>query len=84
MGDETMGQRVRMSNKDTLRLNRMYCGEPITTTVSLETTASLPVETTISYETTSSQSFPNQGTSGQAAHGIANNLLSNILSGFRR
>lgn len=28
LGDNIMGQRVRISDKDVLRLNRMYCPKP--------------------------------------------------------
>lgn len=89
LNGETMGQRLRISEKDIARANQLYCDEFIETTTTEETTATTteaPVTTTSESAptTTSKPSRPNPVPEFvQSVNNFVNNLLKNILEGFK-
>lgn len=77
LNGQTMGQRLRMSDNDIARLNRMYCNETVTTTV-------VPSTTEYPETTTKTSTRPNPvPVFVQSINSFVNNLLRNILGGFR-
>ena len=72
LNGDTMGQRLRISEKDMARVNKLYCDEPETTT------------TTEAPPTTEKPRRPNPVPEFvQSINNFVNNLLRNILGGFR-
>lgn len=88
LNGETMGQRLRISDKDIARANRLYCDEPIETT-----TTEAPTTTTETPTTTTTESVPTTTSSPvrpnpvpefvQSINDFVNNLLKNILGSFK-
>lgn len=82
--NETMGQRVRISEKDISRLNRRYCGEStaIPTTVTLSTT-----DSTTELPTTTTRrppiQIPRLPELASTINSFVNNLINNIFGSFR-
>lgn len=70
LNGETMGQRLRLSDKDTSRVNRMYCGESTETTTTTPSLPSLPPIPTIPEIKRSIRMF-------------INNIFNNIFGKFR-
>lgn len=92
LNGETMGQRLRLSEKDIARVNRLYCDEPIETTTSTTevpsttTTTEAPTTTTttLAPSTTEKPARPNPIPEFvQSINDFVNNLLRNILGGFK-
>lgn len=91
LNGETMGQRVRMSEKDIRRLNRRYCNEgtetPITNptpTTEAASTTSIPATTyPPTVITTSRPTIPTIPGLVQSINNWVNNLVNNILGNFR-
>lgn len=77
LNGETMGQRLRLSDKDVARVNRMYCDEPETTTM---------VESTTGVVTSARPPvvIPQIPEFVRSVHAWARNLLANILGNMRQ
>jgi Astacin (Peptidase family M12A) len=85
LNGDVMGQRLRMSNKDIARVNRMYCDEPETTTWPIESTT-WPVESTTGVVTSRPPPviIPKIPELVRSIHAWAKNLLGNILGSIRQ
>lgn len=100
LNGQTMGQRLRISDRDIARANTLYCGEPVEPTTSAPSTlttlpptstptTALPTTQTVTERptttTTERPSRPNPIPEFvQSVNNFVNNLVSNILGSFFR
>lgn len=86
LNGQVMGQRLQMSQNDIARVNRMYCNETIVTPTTTQIAPTTFNATTIpETTTTTTSSRPNPIPQFvQTIQSFVNNLLTNILGGFKR